>query len=104
MPEDPTLGEVIRTMQTLNARLDRFSAPEVYQFQHDQLLAEIREIQAARAAEKQAEEEKERQAEADRRAQEQRRQQDRRMVFTALVAPVLLLFLQLYLTARGAGS
>ncbi|MFD8771470.1 hypothetical protein [Streptomyces sp. NPDC059916] len=104
MPDDPTSGEVIRTMQALNARLDRFSPPEVYQIQHDQLLAEIREIQDERAREKQAEDEKERRAEAERRAQEQRRQQDRRMVFTALIAPVLLLFLQLYLTARGAGS
>ncbi|MFF8406882.1 hypothetical protein ACF06P_35305 [Streptomyces sp. NPDC015684] len=104
MPDEPTLGEVIRTMQALNARLDRFSAPEVYAYQHEQVLAEIREIQAERAAEKRAAQEKERREEEARAAAEARRQQDRRLVFTALVAPVLLLFLQLYLTARGAGS
>lgn len=104
MPDDPTLGEVIRTMQALNNRLDRFSAPEVYAYQHEQLLTEIREIQAERAAEKQAQAEKERREEDAKRALETKRQQDRRLVFTALIAPVLLLFLQLNLTARGAGS
>lgn len=88
----------------VNTRLDRFSAPDVYAMQHEQVLGEIREIQAEMAADRQAREEKERREEDARRAQELRRQQDRRLVFTALVAPILLLFLQLYLTARGAGS
>lgn len=101
---DPTNGELWRLMQQISGRLDRFAAPDVYTYQHQQLVNEITDLRAELAAVKQAAEEKERRAEEERRALELRRQQDRRMLFTALVAPVLLLFLQLYLTARGAGA
>ncbi|MEV0441794.1 hypothetical protein AB0I84_35170 [Streptomyces spectabilis] len=101
---DPSNGELWRLMQQISARLDRFAAPDVYAYQHQQLVNEIAELRAELAAEKAAAEEKARRAEEERKALELRRQQDRRMVFTALIAPVLLLFLQLYLTARGAGA
>jgi hypothetical protein len=56
------------------------------------------------AALEQARTEEQRQADAERRAAEDRRRSDRRLVFTALIAPVLLLLLQAYLAARGASS
>ncbi|MFF7966777.1 hypothetical protein ACFZC3_15595 [Streptomyces sp. NPDC007903] len=105
MADEPTMGEVIRTMQALNARLDRFSAPEVYAFQHEQVLTEIREIQAERAAERQAREEKERREDEAKRDAEAKRQADRRLIFSVLIAPIVVLLLQLYLSARlAAGS
>ncbi|MFJ6841330.1 hypothetical protein ACIQRE_01525 [Streptomyces griseoluteus] len=105
MADEPTMGEVLRTLQALNTRLDRFSAPEVYQLQHEALVAEIREIQAERAAERQAREEKDRREEEARRELEAKRQADRRMLFSVLIAPILVLLLQLYLSARlAAGS
>lgn len=39
-----------------------------------------------------------------RQEQERKRQADRRLILTALVVPVLLVLLQAYLAAKGAGS
>jgi hypothetical protein len=42
--------------------------------------------------------------ESDARERDRQRAADRRLILTALVIPVLLVLLQVYLTTRGAGS
>ena len=64
---------------------------------HTQIIQRIAAIEAERQQEK-------RDAEAERRKREDERRSDRRILFTALIAPVLLILLQAYLAARGAGS
>lgn len=104
MSDDPSLGELGRRIEALhqavregdaqlNARLDRMVSAEVYAIekavneQRDKdLLDRLKAVEQARKVD------------ADRRAA------DRRLIFTALVAPVLLLLLNVYLNAKGAGS
>lgn len=104
MADEPTLGEVARRLEAIHAdlkedfrdlatRLDKKVSVERYEIErrtaddvHRQLIERIAAI------------------EQDRRKAEDQRRADRRLVLTALVAPVLILVLQLYLTARGAGS
>lgn len=113
--EDPSNGELARRLEAIHAdlkedvreiakRLDAKVSVERYEIErrsrdtvHDQMMGRIAAIEEARTLEQ-------RQAEADRRATEDRRRADRRLAFTALVAPVLLLLLQAYLTAKGAGA
>lgn len=115
MPDEPTLGEVVRRLEAVHAdlkedlreygaRLDGKVSMERYQLEQQagqdalRLLVErVTGIEEARATAA-------RQAEADRRAADDRRRSDRRLAFSALVAPVLMLLLQLYLSSRGAGA
>lgn len=115
MPDEPTLGEVMRRLEDVRAdlkddfrelglRLDSKVSLERYQLEQlakDEalrLVAErVRGIEEAReqAAERRRTDE---QRAADRRAA------DRRLIFTALVAPVLLLILTVYISAQGAAA
>lgn len=113
--DDPSNGELARRLEAVHIdlkedfrelakRLDAKVSLERYELErrnrdevHVQMMERIAAIEEARIQEQ-------RQADADRRAAEDRRRQDRRLVFTALVAPVLLLLLQAYLAARGASS
>ncbi|WP_078872933.1 phage major capsid protein [Streptomyces sp. NRRL S-1868] len=113
--EEPTLGEIARRLDAVHqalredihevgARLDTRVSLERYTIEQAtrddavRALAErVRAIEDARDADA-------RQADADRRTANDRRRADRRLVFTALVAPVLLLGLQTYLAARGVGG
>jgi hypothetical protein len=113
--EDPSNGELARRLQAIHddikedfrdlaKRLDAKVSVERYEIErqardevHVQMMSRIAAIEEARMQEQ-------RQADAERRAAEDRRRGDRRLVFTALVAPVLLLLLQAYLAARGASS
>lgn len=115
MPDDPTLGEVMRRledvrqdlkedMRELGTRLDSKVSMERYQLEQlardeaIKLLTErVKGIEEARDQEARARRDAEQRA-ADRRAA------DRRLIFTALVAPVLLLLLTVYLGAKGAGA
>ena len=115
MADEPTNGELARRLEALHIdlkedfreltkRLDAKVSVERYEIErrnrdevHVQLSERIAAIEEARMQEH-------RQADADRRAAEDRRRADRRLVFTALVAPVLLILLQVYLEARGAGT
>ncbi|MGY1439545.1 hypothetical protein [Streptomyces reniochalinae] len=115
MSDEPTLGEVVRRLEAvhqdlkedvreLGSRLDSKVSIERYDYEHRardddsrRMSERVRAIEEARDADA-------RQADQDRRAAEDRRRSDRRLVFTALVAPILLLLLQTYLAARGAGS
>lgn len=115
MPDEPTLGEVVRRLEAVHqdlkedfrdvaGRLDgkvsieRFQYEKDAQLERERLLSErVKAIEAAR--EKEAED----QRAADQRAAD-RRASDRRLIFSALIAPVLMLLLTLYLTSRGAGT
>lgn len=113
--DEPSNGELARRLEAVHQdlkedfrelakRLDAKVSLERYELErrnrdevHVAIIERIAAIEQARA-------EEQRQADAERRALEDRRRSDRRLLFTALVAPVLLLFLQAYLTARGAGA
>ena len=115
MPNDPTLGEVMRRLEDvrqdlkedfreLGVRLDSKVSMERYQLEQvardeaiRQIVERIRGIEEARqqAAERRRQEE---QKLADRRAA------DRRLLFSALIAPVLMLLLTVYINAQGAGA
>ncbi|MFB6675618.1 hypothetical protein ACFCWG_24970 [Streptomyces sp. NPDC056390] len=115
MPDDPTLGEVMRRLEDvrldlkedfreLGTRLDSKVSMERYQLEQQardealKLLVErVRGIEEAREQEQRTRRE-EAQRIADKRAA------DRRLIFTALIAPVLLLVLTVYLQTRGAGA
>jgi hypothetical protein len=112
---EPTPGELERRynerfadiredLQNVLALLDKRVSVERYQTdQHyeaeaeRQLIERVKAIEAARAAEAQ-------QASADQRALEAQRRADKRLIFSALIVPVLLVFLQVYLATRGAGA
>lgn len=113
--DDPSNGELARRLEAIHAdlkedfrelakRLDAKVSVERYELErraaddmHRQIIERLTAIEEARAQEQ-------RQVDADRRAAEDRRRSDRRLAFTALIAPVLLLLLQTYLSARGASS
>lgn len=113
--DEPTLGELGRRLAAVHAdikedigqlagRLDGKVSMERYSLEQQarddamrQLIERVTAIEEDRAATV-------RQQAADQRAADERRRADRRLAFSALVAPVLLLLLQVYLSARGAGS
>lgn len=115
MTDEPTLGEVMRRLsdihlnlkddiRELGARLDTKVSMERYQLEqlardeaHRLVLERIRTIEDAREQEARQRREEEQRL-ADQRAA------DRRIIFSALIAPILMLFLTLYLNARGAGA
>ncbi|MEW2420428.1 hypothetical protein AB0911_07780 [Streptomyces nigra] len=115
MPDEPTLGEVVRRLEAVHqdlkedfrdvaGRLDGKVSIERYQYEKEAgaereraLTERVREIEAAREKEKEEKQQAEQKL-ADRRAA------DRRLIFSALIAPVLMLILTLYLTSQGAGT
>ncbi|WP_460071056.1 hypothetical protein [Streptomyces sp. YKOK-I1] len=115
MPDEPTLGEVVRRLEAVHqdlkedfrdvaGRLDSKVSIERYQYEQAAVLERerltnerVKAIEEARDKEKREKQEAEQKA-ADRRAA------DRRLAFSALVAPVIMLLLTLYLTSRGAGT
>lgn len=115
MPDEPTLGEVKRRVEAgfvdvkediknLIEALDRRVSMERYQLEKEARDKEIKEIlERVRAVEEARRKEAE-QREADRRAAAAQRAADRRLILTALIVPVLLVVLQVYLSAKGAGS
>lgn len=115
MQDEVTLGELIRRLddvrqdckedtREVRVTLDTKVSMERYQLEqlardegHRQLADRIKALEDARDLEQQQRRE-DGQRLADRRAA------DRRLIFTAIIAPILMLFLQLYLSARGAGQ
>lgn len=113
--DEPSNGELARRLEAVHIdlkedfrelakRLDAKVSLERYELErrnrdevHVALMGRIAAIEEARQQEQ-------RQADADRRTAEERRRSDRRLAFTALIAPVLLILLQAYLAARGASS
>lgn len=115
MHDEVTVGEIMRRLeavrqdcredtQELRGQLDFKVSMERYQLEqlareetYRLLAGRILTIEEARERETQ-----QRREEAQRLAD--RRATDRRLILTAMVAPILMLFLQLYLSARGAGQ
>lgn len=115
MPDEVTLGELIRRLDDVRAdckedtreirlMLDTKVSMERYQLEqqsretvHHLLSERVKAIEEARQQEQRKRQEDDQRL-ADRRAA------DRRLIFSALIAPILMLFLTLYLSARGAGQ
>ena len=115
MADEPTLGEVARRLEAIHAdlkedlreagaRLEQKVSVERYELErrtaddvHRQLLERVTAIETAREQEK-------RDADQERRRGEDQRRADRRLIFSALIVPVLLVLLQVYLSTRGAGA
>ena len=113
--DDPSNGELARRLEAVHQdlkedfreiakRLDAKVSLERYELErrnrdevHVAMMERIQAIETAR--------EKERQdgIQARQKAEDQRRA-DRRLIFSALIVPVLLVLLQAYLAAKGAGS
>lgn len=115
MADEPSNGELARRLEAVHQdlkedfreiakRLDAKVSVERYEIErrnrdevHVHLTERIAAIEEARRreAEKAAEE---------RRDAAAQRASDRRLIFSALIVPVLLVLLQAWLSARGAGS
>ncbi|QIP87645.1 hypothetical protein GLX30_30500 [Streptomyces sp. Tu 2975] len=115
MPTEPTLGEVMRRLEDvrtdlkedfreLGSRLDSKVSMERYQLEQvarDEALRVIVErVKSIEDAREQ--EERDRRDEAQRLAD--RRAADRRLIFTAIIAPVLMLLLTVYIQTQGAAA
>lgn len=115
MPDEPTLGEVVRRLEAVHqdlkedfrdvaGRLDGKVSIERFQLEKDAAMERerltnerVKAIEEARTEEARKKQEQEQKA-AERHAS------DRRLIFSALIAPVIMLLLTLYLTSRGAGT
>lgn len=113
--DEPSNGELARRLEAIHAdlkedfrelakRLDAKVSLERYELErrsrdevHVQLSERIAAIETARQQEQQ-------EAVREKRATEDRRRSDRRLAFTALIAPVILILLQAYLAAKGASG
>lgn len=115
MPDEPTLGEVVRRLEAVHqdlkedfrdvaGRLDSKVSIERFQYEKDaQLERERLTVERVHAIEEARKQEAKEKQDADQRAAD-RRAADRRLIFSALIAPVLMLLLTLYLTSQGAGT
>lgn len=115
MPDEPTLGEIARRLEAVHAdlkedlrehgaRLDKKVSLERYQLEQQAVTDAARMVAERVSTLEAAREEEALQRAAEQRAADDRRRADRRLLFTALVAPVLLLLVQAYVSARGAGA
>ena len=113
--DDPSNGELARRLEAVHQdlkedfreiakRLDAKVSLERYELErrnrdevHVALSERIAAIEQART-------EEQRKAQEARQKAEDQRRADRRLIFSALVVPVLIVLLQAYLAARGAGS
>lgn len=103
MADEPSNGELARRLEAVHqdlkedfrelaARLDAKVSMERYQLEQLAALERERVLgERVRAIEQAREQEK------------QQRANDRRLLFTALIAPVIMLLLTLYVNSRGAG-
>jgi hypothetical protein len=115
VPEDPSNAELAHRIEAMRLdlkddfrelakRLDAKVSVERYELErraadavHVALIERVAAIEAARAQEK-------RDADVERRKVEDQRRADKRLIFSALIVPVLIVLLQVYLSSRGAGS
>lgn len=115
MADDVTLGEMIRRLEDVRTdckedtreirtiietkvSMERYQLEQLARDETFRLLLErVKTIEEAR-------EQEARQRREDEQRLADRRAADRRLIFSALVAPIIMLFLTLYLSARGAGA
>jgi hypothetical protein len=113
--DDPSNGELARRLEAIHQdlkedfrelakRLDAKVSLERYELErrnrdevHVQMMERITAIETARQKERQD-------ADVVRQKAEDQRRSDRRLIFSALIVPVLIVLLQAYLAARGAGT
>lgn len=114
MPDDPSNAELAHRIEAMRidlkedfrelvGLLEKKVSIERYEIErrnrddvHVQIMERIAAIEGARSKE----------AEEKRGAEQklaERRAADRRLIFSALIAPILMLLLTLYLTSQGAG-
>lgn len=115
MPDEPTLGEVVRRLEAVHqdlkddfrdvaGRLDSKVSMERYQLEQQAALERERLlVERVRLLEEAKQKEAEEKRQAEQKLAE-RRAADRRLLFSALIAPALMLLLTLYLASRGAGA
>lgn len=115
MPDEPTLGEVVRRLEAVHldlkedfrdvaGRLDGKVSIERFQYEKDAQLERDRlRDERLKAIEDAREREAREKQEAEQKAATQRAS-DRRLIFSALIAPVLMVLLTLYLNSQGAGT
>lgn len=101
---DDRLADVREDIQQLVQLLDKRVSTERYQYEsqardeRERALAQrVKSLEDA-AAQDAEKKQKEQQEKTDQRAS------DRRIIFSALIVPVLLVFLQVYLSTKGAGT
>lgn len=115
MPDEPTLGEVVRRLEhvhldlkedfrDLAGRLDSKVSMERYQLEQQAAQDRERALTERLRALEEAREQERQDAEDERRRAADRRRADRRLLFTALIAPVLIVLLQVYVNSQGAGG
>jgi CHASE3 domain sensor protein len=115
VPDDPSNAELAHRIEAMRLdlkedfrelakRLDAKVSLERYELErrnrdevHVAMMERIQAIETARQSERQEADRARQKAVDDRRA-------DRRLIFSALVVPVLIVLLQAYLAAKGAGS
>lgn len=115
MADDPSNAELAHRIEAMRidlkedfrelvGRLDAKVSVERYEIErrnrdevHVHLMERIAAIETERQQEK-------RDADQERRKAEDQRRADKRLILTGLIVPVLLVLLQAYLAARGAGA
>lgn len=115
MPDDPSNAELAHRIEAMRidlkedfrelvGLLEKKVSVERYEIErrnrddvHDQIMQRIAAIEGAREKEKED-------ARAARQKAEDQRRADRRLIFSALIVPVLIVLLQAFLAAKGAGS
>lgn len=115
MADEPTLGEIVRRLEAVHAdlkedvrelgsRLDSKVSMERYMIEqrarddsHKHLAERVSGLEEGRERERE-QRDRERQEEAD------RRRTDRRLVFTALIAPIVVVLVQTWLATKGVGG
>lgn len=115
MAEEPSNGELARRIDAgfgdlkedmrdlakrLDSKVDTGTLALQQQAQDERHAALAGEVKSIRDARQKEAEDKQ----LEGRAREVQRAADKRLIFTALVAPVLLLLLQVYLATKGAGG
>lgn len=115
MADEPTLGEIVRRLEAVHAdlkedvrelgsRLDSKVSMERYTIEQANRDDAAKRLSERVTGIEEAREQEHRQADQDRQKDDDRRRTDRRLVFTALVAPILVLLFQAYLASKGAGG
>lgn len=115
MADEPTLGEIVRRLEAVHAdlkedvrelgsRLDSKVSMERYTIEqaardegHKRLAERVSGLEEAREQER-------RDRDRERQEENNRRRTDRRLVFTALIAPIVVVLVQTWLATKGAGG
>lgn len=115
MADEITLGEMIRRLEDvrqdckedtreIRAVIESKVNMERYQLEQQARDETIRAVLERIKSIEEARDQEARQQREDAQRLADRRAADRRLIFSALIAPIIMLFLTLYLSARGAGS